>query len=128
MSAAKGVRLDKWLWAARFYKTRSLASEAINGGKVHLNGTRAKQSKEVSVDDQLRIRRSTTEMTVVVTAVSSKRGSATIAQTLYTETAESIAERQRLQALRKLSTPPGGFADHKPDKRERRKIIRFIGK
>lgn len=128
MSAAKGVRLDKWLWAARFYKTRSLASEAINGGKVHLNGTRAKQSKEVAVDDQLRIRRSTTEMTVVVMAVSSKRGSATIAQTLYTETAESIAERERLQALRKLSTPPGGFADHKPDKRERRKIIRFIGK
>ncbi len=128
MSAAKGVRLDKWLWAARFYKTRSLASEAINGGKVHLNGTRAKQSKEVAVDDQLRIRRSTTEMTVIVTAVSSKRGSATIAQTLYTETAESIAERERLQALRKLSTPPGGFADHKPDKRERRKIIRFIGK
>jgi len=128
MSAAKGVRLDKWLWAARFYKTRSLASEAISGGKVHLNGTRAKQSKEVAVDDQLRIRRSTTEMAVVVTAVSSKRGSATIAQTLYTETAESIAERERLQALRKLSTPPGGFADHKPDKRERRKIIRFIGK
>lgn len=128
MSADKGVRLDKWLWAARFYKTRSLASEAINGGKVHLNGTRAKQSKEVTVDDQLRIRRATTEMTVVVTVVSSKRGSATIAQTLYTETAESIAARERLQALRKLSTPPGGFSDHKPDKRQRRKIIRFIGK
>ncbi len=128
MPADEKVRLDKWLWAARFYKTRSLASEAINGGKVHLNGARAKPSKEVTIDDQLRIRRSTTEMTVVVTAISGKRGSATIAQTLYTETAESIAERERLQALRKLSTPPGGFSDHKPDKRERRKIIRFIGK
>ncbi len=128
MSVDEQVRLDKWLWAARFYKTRSLASDAINGGKVHLNGSRAKPSKEVKLDDQLRIRRATTEMTVVVTAISSKRGSATIAQTLYSETAESIAERERLEVLRKLSTPAGGFADHKPDKRERRKIIRFIGK
>jgi len=124
----QGVRLDKWLWAARFYKTRSLAIEAINGGKVHLNGSRAKPSKEVKLNDQLRIRRSLTEMTVEVIALSDKRGSATIAQTLYAETDESIADRERLQALRKLSTPPGGFADHKPDKRERRKIIRFIGK
>jgi len=128
MSADEKVRLDKWLWAARFYKTRSLASEAINGGKVHLNGSRAKPSKEVKLDDQLRIRRATTEMTVVVIAISGKRGSATIAQTLYSETAESIAERERYEMLRKLSTPVGGYPDHKPDKRGRRKIIRFIGK
>jgi len=128
MKPEKGVRLDKWLWAARFYKTRSLAIGAINGGKIHLNGTRAKPSKEVKVDDQLRIRRGISEMTVVVTTISDKRGPATIAQALYSETPESISERERLQALRKLSTPPGGFSDHKPDKRERRKIIRFIGK
>jgi len=128
MNAEQGVRLDKWLWAARFYKTRSLAIEAINGGKIHLNGSRAKPSKAVHPDDQLRIRRGATEMTVVVIAISSKRGPATTAQTLYAETAESIAERERLQALRKLSTPAGGFSDHKPDKRERRKIMRFIGK
>jgi len=124
----QGVRLDKWLWAARFYKTRSLATEAINGGKIHLNGFRAKPSKEVKLNDLLRIRRSLTEMTVAVLAVSGKRGSATIAQALYAETDESIADRERLQSLRKLSTPPDGFSDHKPDKRQRRKIIRFIGK
>jgi len=124
----QGVRLDKWLWAARFYKTRSLATEAINGGKIHLNGFRAKPGKEVKPNDQLRIRRSLTEMTVAVLAVSDKRGSATVAQTLYEETGESIADRERLQALRKLSRSPGGFSDHKPDKHERRKIIRFIGK
>jgi len=124
----QGVRLDKWLWAARFYKTRSLAVAAINGGKIHLNGSRAKPSKEVKLNDQLRIRRSLTEMTVTVVGLSDKRGSATVAQALYLETDESIADRERLQALRKLSTPPGGFSDHKPDKRERRKIIRFIGK
>ncbi len=122
------MRLDKWLWAARFYKTRSLATEAINGGKIHLNGFRAKPSKEVKINDLLRIRRSLTEMTIAVLAVSGKRGSATIAQALYAETDESIADRERLQALRKLSTPPDGFSDHKPDKRQRRKIIRFIGK
>ncbi len=124
----QGVRLDKWLWAARFYKTRSLATEAINGGKIHLNGFRAKPSKEVKLNDLLRIRRSLTEMTVVVLAVSGKRGSATIAQALYAETDESIVDRERLQSLRKLSTPPGSFSDHKPDKRQRRKIVRFIGK
>lgn len=127
MNSEQGVRLDKWLWAARFYKTRSLANAAINGGKIHLNGARAKPSKEVKLDDQLRIRRASAEVTVVVTAISGRRGSATIAQTLYNETAESIVERERLQALRKLSTP-GGHSGHKPDKRERRKIIRFQGR
>ncbi len=125
---AQGVRLDKWLWAARFYRTRSLAIAAINGGKIHLNGVRAKPSKAVKLGDRLRIRRALTEMVVVVTAISAQRGSASIAQTLYSETAESVAERERQQALRKLSAPPGGFSSHRPDKRERRKIIRFIGK
>jgi len=85
-------------------------------------------SKEVKSNDLLRIRRSLTEMTVAVLAVSDKRGSATIAQTLYAETEQSITDRERLQALRKLSAAPGGFSDHKPDKHQRRKIIRFIGK
>ncbi len=128
MGAEKGVRLDKWLWAARFYKTRSLATAAINGGKIHLNGNRAKPSKEVQTNDLLRIRRSTLEMTVKVISLSDKRGSATIAQALYAETAESSEAREHLQAQRKLSMPENGFSERKPDKRERRKIIRFIGK
>lgn len=128
MNDEAGVRLDKWLWAARFYKTRSLATAAINGGKIHLNGTRAKPSKAVKLGDQLRIRRAMVEMTVAVIALSDKRGSATVAQTLYAETSESVAERERLQALRKLSAPLGGYQTRKPDKRERRRIIRFQAK
>lgn len=128
MSGDQDIRLDKWLWAARFFKTRSLAREAINGGKVHLNGARVKPSRPVKVDDLLRLRRGTDEMSVVVTGLSDRRGSATIAQTLYCETEESISERERLRALRKLATPVGGYSDHKPDKRERRRIMRFQGR
>lgn len=128
MNCDQEVRLDKWLWAARFFKTRSLASGAISGGKVHVNGNRVKPSRAVKVHDLLRIRRGIDEMTVVITAVSDRRGSASIAQTLYNETEESVSERERLRILRRLSTPVGGYSDHKPDKRERRKIMRLQGR
>ena len=84
------VRLDKWLWAARFFKTRSLATEAINGGKVHVNGERAKPSRKVNLGDQMVIRQGYAEKQVIVTGLGERRGSAKMAAELYTETEESI--------------------------------------
>jgi len=91
----QNVRIDKWLWAARFYKTRSLASEAIKGGKVHVNGNRTKPSREVELGDTLILRQGFDEKTVVVQALSDKRGPATVAQQLYSETEESMASERR---------------------------------
>jgi len=118
------VRLDKWLWAARFYKTRSLATEAISGGKVHLNNTRVKPSKKVTVGAEVLITQGIVERTVIVLAISGKRGSATIAQTLYEETEESIKQRLAQKELRKNSAPMI-HTDGKPNKRDRRLIHRF---
>jgi len=119
------VRLDKWLWAARFFKTRRLAVEAIDGGKVHLNGARIKPSRPVVVGDELRILRGAERFTVIVAALSDRRGPATEARKLYCETEESQQQRQVDAEQRRLlasSLPP---SQHRPDKRERRKIIRF---
>lgn len=118
------VRLDKWLWAARFFKTRSLATDAIKGGKVHVNGTRVKPSKEITCGVTLTISQGQTVRTVVVKAVSAKRGSATIASVLYEETGESIQKREALEQLRKLAMPTLQ-SEHKPTKKNRRSIIRF---
>ena len=96
------VRLDKWLWAARFYKTRSLAVEAVNGGHVHVNGQRVKPSREVHIGDELKINKTPYSYTITVQALSNKRGSASIAQTLYVEHAESIQQREVLLEQRKL--------------------------
>jgi ribosome-associated heat shock protein Hsp15 len=119
------VRIDKWLWAARFFKTRSLASRAVTGGKVHLNHERIKPSRAISVGDCLEIRRLEDVFVVEVRTLSDKRGPARVAQTLYEETAESIAarEQQREQRLliRQASPAPRG----RPDKRARRQIHRF---
>lgn len=91
----EGVRLDKWLWAARFYKTRAAAREMIEGGKVHYNGQRSKPSKLVEVAASLTLRQGNDQRTVVIAAISDKRGPATEAQLLYRETAESIEKRKR---------------------------------
>jgi len=117
------VRLDKWLWAARFYKTRSLATAAISGGHVHLNTERIKPAKAVKLGDTVRIRKGSMEMTVSVDAISSKRGSATIAQALYTESAESIALREQSRA-RIRAENAGAVMDHKPNKQERRELMK----
>lgn len=120
----QSVRLDKWLWAARFFRTRSLAKEAIEGGKVHCEGQRVKVSKEIRVGAVLTIRQGFDEKTVVVKALSDVRGPAPIAQQLYEETTESIAGRLQRQADRQaqnLAQP-----DHKPNKKERRQIHRFL--
>lgn len=118
------VRADKWLWAARFFKTRSLAKTAIEGGKVHLDGQRIKVSKELCVGDRLSIRQGWDEKEVVVVALSTDRRSAQIAQTLYEETPKSIEKRQREQAARKAA---GSMArpDHRPDKHARRQLNRL---
>src|SRR4051812_15514266 len=98
MARMERVRIDKWLWAARFYKTRSAATEAVLGGRVHINGTRAKPAKEVRPGDELELTRGTVRWMVEVTALSDKRGPAAIAATLYRETPESIAARERAAA------------------------------
>jgi ribosome-associated heat shock protein Hsp15 len=115
------VRLDKWLWAARFYKTRSLAAEAIVGGKVHLNGERVKRAKTVAVGDEVRVRNGAFEHIVHVRALSARRGGAADASRLYEETAASRAAREALAAqLRSLPETHG-----RPTKRDRREIERW---
>jgi ribosome-associated heat shock protein Hsp15 len=117
------VRIDKWLWAARFFKTRTLASDAVKGGRVHLDGQRVKASKDVHSGDRLEITIGQARRAVVVLGVSGRRGPASEAQLLYEETPESIAERERLAAERRLAGPaPGADAGARPTKRDRRRF------
>lgn len=117
------MRLDKYLWAARFFKTRSLAAEAVDAGRVSVNGERAKASKTVKPGDALAIRRPPWEHLVTVRAVSDKRGSAAVAQALYEESPESKAKREALAAELK-SLPPPVFKG-RPTKKDRRTLERF---
>jgi ribosome-associated heat shock protein Hsp15 len=119
------VRLDKWLWAARFFKTRSLAKAAIDGGKVHLAGNRVKVSKDIAVGDLLQIRQGWDEKVVQVMALSDQRRGATEAQRLYEETEASVKRRESEAAARKAA---GGMIDRpagRPSKKQRRQIHRF---
>ena len=119
------VRLDKWLWAARFFKTRSLAKAAIDGGKVHLDGRRVKVSKEISEGDILQIRQGLDEKVVRIKQLSDQRRGAPEAQLLYEETTESLARREK-EALARTSA--GGMIDrpaHRPTKKQRRQIHSF---
>lgn len=118
------VRIDKWLWAARFFKTRTLAKTAIEGGKVQLAGQRVKVSREITAGDVLRIRQGWDERDVVVKAVSEQRRGAPIAQTLYEETTESIARRERAAEARKAA---GAMArpTQRPGKHERKALERL---
>ena len=122
------VRLDKWLWAARFFKTRALASEAIDGGRVEVNDERAKRSKLVQVGDRVRVRRPPSEQIVVVRGVSDSRGPAPVAALLYEESAASIAAREALSAQFKALGPPAFRDKGRPSKKERRDIGRWKGK
>jgi ribosome-associated heat shock protein Hsp15 len=119
------VRLDKWLWAARFFKTRSLAKAAIDSGKVHLGGQRVKVSKEISVGHILQIRQGWDEKVVEVMQLSDQRRGAAEAQLLYAETAASVAKREAQAQARKFA---GGMLDrpaHRPTKKQRRQIHAF---
>lgn len=120
------VRLDKWLWAARFYKTRALAKAAIESGKVHCRGERCKPGKEPHIGDQFQIRTGFDERTVVVEALSVLRRGAPEAQTLYSETPESITKRENQAALRKAGNL-GVTTDGKPTKKQRRQLFDFRG-
>ena len=122
------VRIDKWLWAARFFKTRGLASEAIKGGKVAVNGSRVKPSRDVAIGDELQVRQGFDEKTVIVRALSERRGPASEAQLLYEETAESLQARERQKLLRQQDNAQRDRGQGRPTKRERRQIHSFTGK
>ena len=125
-AAVEQVRIDKWLWAARFWKTRALASEAVLGGHVHLNGARVKPAKDVRVGDTVQIRVGVTEWTVVVRGLADKRGPAKVAAGLYEETPESREQRERQALQRKLAPPPlGADLGARPTKQARRRLDEF---
>lgn len=118
-------RLDKWLWAARFFKTRALAREAVEGGRVRYNGERAKPARELRVGDELEIRLGELIWRVVVRGLSEQRGPAPVARLLYEEDAASQAERLRLVELGRLATEPANTLRGRPTKKDRRMIHRF---
>lgn len=122
------VRVDKWLWAARFFKTRSLAAKAVAGGLVHVNGDRVKPARFVMATDELRIRRAQEEIVVIVCDVSERRGPASAACLLYRETAESEARRKQLREDRRLLGEAGYAPAVRPNKRDRRQIRSFTRK
>ncbi|MFT6431403.1 MAG: ribosome-associated heat shock protein Hsp15 [Halopseudomonas sp.] len=119
------VRLDKWLWAARFFKTRGLAKAAIEGGKVQCRGDRCKASKEPKVGDELQIRQGFEQRSVVLQVLSGQRRSAVEAQLLYAETADSIRLREEAAAKRKAMGAGLLISEHRPTKKQRRQIHRF---
>ena len=120
-----GVRLDKWLWAARFYKTRSIAKAMIEGGKVHYNGQRAKTSKEVEVGATIKLRQGNDEKEIIVTALSDQRRGAPEAQLLYQETEKSVKQREAIALVRKANALSLPHPDRRPNKKERRELVKF---
>ena len=122
------IRLDKWLWAARFYKTRALASAAISGGKVQVNGQRSKPARTVRIGDRYSIRRGFEIFEVIVAGLSEQRGPASVAQALYRETDLSVARRAAESEKLKLARLQRPLTEGRPDKKQRRKIRQFIEK
>ncbi|QIZ78409.1 ribosome-associated heat shock protein Hsp15 [Ferrimonas lipolytica] len=123
-SELESVRLDKWLWACRFYKTRVVAQEMINGGKVHVNGQRSKPSRKVEVGATITLWQGFDEKEILVEGLSEKRLSAPLAQALYVETEQSLQRREQRAEQRRLKAD----ADHsagRPDKKQRRQLLRF---
>ena len=128
MGVETEVRLDKWLWAARFFKTRAQASQAVAGGKVQVGGLRVKPSRSVAVGDGLRIQKEQEEFAIVVLAISGQRRGASEAQLLYEETPDSIAARTEARESRRLLRVVGAAPSGRPGKRDRRLIRRFTKK
>lgn len=120
------LRIDKWLWAARFFKTRALAREAIAGGKVVLNGGRVKPGRTLKIGDQLSIGRGDELFEITVDVIAGQRGSASIAREMFTESAVSIERRAQVSLQRKAERDTGSAPSRRPDKRGRRRIIDFI--
>lgn len=121
----EAVRLDKWLWAARIYKTRALARAMIEGGKVHYNGQRSKPGKVVELNATLMLRQGNDERTIVVKGITEQRRPASEAVALYEETAESIEKREKVALARKMNALTMPHPDRRPDKKERRDLMRF---
>lgn len=125
-NTSDGIRLDKWLWAARFYKTRSIARNMVDGGKVHYNGQRAKPSKLIDLGAEVKLRQGNNEeIVVIIEILSDQRRGAPVAQTLYKETADSIKQREENAKLRKLNSLGSPHPDKRPDKKQRRDIMKF---
>lgn len=125
--AADRVRIDKWLWAARFFKTRSLATDAVDGGKVAVNGDGAKPAKLVKIGDEVRVRVGPYEHVLVVRGLAERRGSTEAAQALYEERAESVAARERLREQLRLAPAAFTYEEKgRPTKKDRRELQRFI--
>ena len=123
------VRIDKWLWAARFFKTRSMAAQAVSGGKVHVNGARVKPARAVLVGDEFRIRRGEVEFIVIVQGISGKRRPAKEAQLLYEETETSILQREEMRHKKRMDAAGKMYGPMKrPDKKARRQIRSFTRK
>lgn len=121
----KKIRVDKWLWAARFYKTRAMATEAILGGRIHVNGDRVKPSRSINVGDIIKISKGEVTMTIEVLALAEKRGPAKIAQSLYQESDSSMKQREELAEQRRLMRASLPQSDNRPNKKQRRQIHRF---
>ncbi|CAG9406510.1 ribosome-associated heat shock protein Hsp15 [Providencia alcalifaciens] len=124
-SSAEQVRLDKWLWVARFYKTRSIAREMIDGGKVHYNGQRSKPGKIVELGAMIKVRQGNDERIVEVLEISNQRKGAPEAQLLYRETVESLEQREKMAMARKMNALTMPHPDRRPDKKERRTLLKF---
>lgn len=124
-TAAQRVRVDKWLWAARFFKTRSQATAAVKGGHVHVNEQRAKAGTAVASGDRLRITKGAVSFIVDVVALADKRGPAKVAQTLYAETADSVTRREQDAEARRLASMATPQPARRPDKKQRRQLRRF---
>jgi ribosome-associated heat shock protein Hsp15 len=120
--AMESIRVDRWLWAARFFKTRSTATEAVAAGRVRVNDERVKPSKEICAGDTVGVRIGDLRWTVVVRGLAEKRGPAHVAATLYEETSESIAGREQATAERRLARPPGADLGRRPTKHARRRL------
>ena len=116
------VRIDRWLWAARFFKTRSTATDAASGGRVHVNGARVKPAKEVRPGDTVEVTIGDTRREVLVLAVAERRGPASLAQSLYEETADSVARREQRSAERRFARPLGADLGARPTKQDRRRL------
>ena len=126
-SATSKLRIDKWLWAARFFKTRSLAAQAVEGGKAKLNQQRVKPAKEIHLGDSLELHMGNYTWEITVLGLSARRGPAEDARALYTESAESLQRRQAQIALRSIQVEPAAQIHGRPTKRDRRRLGRFTG-